>query len=424
MEFEMDVLAYIFSGLSLLMSIMLLLRLRTSLIGLVLYVPKLLAGALSLFWAMIGTIGAVLGGISGAYWSVLMGIVGVIVMIWYIWRCTRDHNGFDQAFGADWLDQISTDNAGNMLKSRWAWFSRMKAPAESSFERDIVFWTVPDTKRELLCDLWQPGEDSASGLAIIYLHGGGWSIADKDTFTRPIFRHLVSQGHVVMDVSYRQFPEVDFFGIIGDVKYAIAWMKANASRFGISPEKIVLAGGSAGGHLALLAAFTPEHPDLTPGEINNVDLSVCGVISYYGPSDLSAMHQHQVLNTPELKDEILKPLTPESTLKRIESGRVDIFFGGRPDDVPDMYQLFSPISHVNPDCPPTLVFHGKDDLLIPADLTPTLYTKLVEAGVPAVNNLFPCTDHGFDLMVPQVNPASQSALYDVDRFLALITNTN
>ena len=95
-----------------------------------------------------------------------------------------------------------------------------------------------------------------------------------------------------MDVAYRLCPEVDIYGMIGDVKRAIAWMKANASRYGVDPEKIVLGGGSAGGHLALLAGYTPQHPELTPEDLKSADLSVCGVISYYGPTDLLAGYQH------------------------------------------------------------------------------------------------------------------------------------
>ena len=62
---------------------------------------------------------------------------------------------------------------------------------------------------------------------------------DKDFQTRPFFRHLVAQGHTVMDVAYRLCPEVDIYGMVGDVKRAIAWMKTNASRYGVNPEKIV-----------------------------------------------------------------------------------------------------------------------------------------------------------------------------------------
>jgi acetyl esterase/lipase len=63
--------------------------------------------------------------------------------------------------------------------------------------------------------------------------------------------------------------------------------------------------------------------------------------------------------------------------------------------------------------------------LQPWEPTCTLYTKLVESDLPAINVLFPWTAHGFDLLLPpQINPAAQSALYDVDRFLALLANKN
>ena len=87
-----------------------------------------------------------------------------------------------------------------------------------------------------------------------------------------------------------------------------------------------------------------------------------------------------------------------------------------------MYELASPVTHVNPGCPPTLLIQGDKDLLVPVDATCALYTKLVEAGVPAINVVFPWTDHAFDLLLPQVSPPAQSALYDVDRFLALLFN--
>ena len=70
-------------------------------------------------------------------------------------------------------------------------------------------------------------------------------------------------------------------------------MKSNASRYGVNPDKIVLGGGSAGGHLALLAVYTPQHPELTPDDLNGADLSVCGVIFHYGPTDLLAVYQHE-----------------------------------------------------------------------------------------------------------------------------------
>jgi acetyl esterase/lipase len=136
-----------------------------------------------------------------------------------------------------------------MVQKRWTWLLRMKAFPEPVWERDIPYWKIPGTDRELLCDIWRPVDGNVYGLAVIYIHEGAWFIWDKDTYTRPFFRHLVAHRHTVMDISYRLCPEVDIYGMIGDIKRAIAWMKTNASRYGVNPVKIVLGGGSAGGHL-------------------------------------------------------------------------------------------------------------------------------------------------------------------------------
>jgi len=342
------------------------------------------------------------------------------MMLWYVWRCTRDHKGFEKAFGSGWEDQIPPQQAERMVKRRWSWFLRMKVSPEPAFERDIPFWTVPGTDRQLLCDYWHPADGNVSGLAFIYFHGGAWSIGDKDTFTRPFFRHLVAQGHTVMDVSYRLCPEVDIYGMVGDVKRAIAWMKTNASRYGVDPEKIVIGGGSAGGHLSLLAGYTPQLPELTPEDVRSADLSVCGIISHYGPTDLLAVYQH----TNQYRTVGLPPVpigeNPDYNKNMRDAGRLDILLGGHPQDAPDMYQLASPVTHVHPGCPPTLLIQGNHDVVCPVDATCALYKKLVESGVPAINIVFPSTAHGFDLLLPWINPAAQSALYDVDRFLALM----
>ena len=417
----MIVLAYILSGLALLMSLLLLIRTKSP-TGWFVLIPKLTAGALSPIWAVLGTVGAVIGWVYQSFWSVPLGIIGAGLMIVYVWRCTQNHNGFEGAFGAGWSDKIPPEQTRNMAKKRWALYLMMKASPRTLFEHDIPFCTVPGTDRQLLCDIWRPGDDNVSGLAFVYFHGSGWWIGDKDFGTRPFFRHLVAQGHTVMDIAYRLCPEVDIYGMIGDVKRAVAWMKANASRYGVNPEKIVIGGGSAGGHLALLAGYTPGHPELTPDDVKATDQSVCGVISYYGPTDLLACYQHtnqQVfVNLPPVS------IDPDSSKNMRDAGRLDTLLGGHPQDVSDMYQLASPITHVHPGCPPTLLIQGKQDLFVPMDATCAHYTKLVESGVPAINIVFPWTDHAFDLLLPQVNPAAQSALYDVDRFLALLLNNN
>jgi acetyl esterase/lipase len=413
----MIILATILSGISLLMSALFLVRPTVRLL-MMLFLP-LVASALSPIWAIMGAVGAVLGWVSGAPWAVLMGIISAIVMSLYIWGCSRDHKSFDKAFGVGWKDQLLPKQVQHMVKRRWSFILRMKASPEPHLERNIPFWTIPDTDRQLLCDIWRPASVYVSGLAYIYMHGSAWAIGNKDMLTRPFFRHLVAQGHTVMDVAYRLIPEVDIYGMVGDAKRAVAWMKANADRYGVDPEKIVLGGGSAGAHIALLAGYTPEHPELTPQELNGADLSVCGLLTYYPPTDLAAGAKRY---NNERKPSV--PLGTKGDPKNpmLYAGRLDILLGGYPEDVPDMYRLACPTTHVHPGSPPTLSFRGDRDCLNPKDGNQELYAKLVESNVPAIDVVLPWTEHGFDLAFPQINPAAQSALYDVDRFLALLLN--
>src|SRR5215217_4505041 len=94
--------------------------------------------------------------------------------------------------------------------------------------------------------------------------------------------------------------------------------------------------------------------------------------------------------------------------------------GGTPETVPDRYALFSPITHVQPGSPPTLLIQGKDDVIAPVSATNLLYEQLVAAGVPAANIVFPHAEHGFDLVLPRWSPAAQTAWYYQERSLALM----
>jgi len=417
----MKIMAYLLSGLSFVMSFFLLFKLKFP--RAVFILPfKLTASALSPLWAVFGAVGAAIGWATQAVWAVPTGIISAGMMTWYVWRCARRHDGFERAFGAGWPERILPEQAQRMVQKRWSPYLKMKTYPAPAFERDIPFYEVPGTDRQVLCDVWSPADGDVSGLGYIYFHGSGWFTLDKDFGTRPFFNHLAAQGHTVMDVAYRLCPEVDIFDMVGDVKQAIAWMKRNASRYGVDPNKIVLGGGSAGCHLALLAAYAPQQPEFTPQELEDVDLSACGVISYYGPSDLRAGYERYTTKMIENRPAVPIGTKMDPVEGRDYAGRLDILLGCHPQESPEVYELASPINHVHPGCPPTLLIQGEQDMLVSPDETRALYTKLVEAGVPSVYVNFPFTEHAFDLLLPQVSPPAQSALYDVDRFLALLLN--
>jgi acetyl esterase/lipase len=295
-------------------------------------------------------------------------------------------------------------------------------------ERDVVFAAVPGTDRKLLADLYSPPAGvTPTGLGFIYLHGGGYSAFDKGGPTEPWFRHLAAQGHMVMDVAYRLIPETTVPEMQGDVKRAIAWVKHNGVRYGVDPEHIVLGGGSAGSHLALLAAYAPYHPLFTPEDVRGADLTVRGVVGYYNAGDYRLESKPNVKRTP-LEQILVGPLTSifevfaGSEIAVDDTGDWDpnLFLGGPADEWPELYRQVSPIVHVGPTAPPTLQIVGEHDVYGGSRSAAALHARLLAAGVPAVELRLPRADHAFDLFLPEISPTAQTAMYDVDRFLALL----
>jgi acetyl esterase/lipase len=363
----------------------------------------------------------------------LTAMLGAVAAVRDVRRVTAPHRGFARAFGVEWERAIASEQQTGMLRRRWTW--HLPAAPEPRWQRDVPFWILPGIDRRLLCDLWQPPRGVASsGLAVVYLHGSAWYLLDKDFFTRPFFRHLAGQGHVVMDVAYRLYPETDMLGMVGDAKRAIAWMKAQGPEYRVNPERVVVAGGSAGGHLALLAAYTPREGMLTPDDAGDADLSVRGVISCYGPTDLRAYYDHTRQNIWSHPGQATEAHPPGPLIRRVLGtsyerlglgkagvpGAMEPLLGGTPEAVPDRYALFSPSTHVQSGSPPTLLIQGKDDVIAPVAATNLLFEQLVAAGVQAVNIVFPHAEHGFDLVLPRWSPAAQAALYHEERFLALM----
>jgi len=115
----MIIVAAILSGLPLLMNI--LFPIKFKVINIV-FIVRLSVVALAPIWAVMGAAGALLGWVSGAYWTIPMGIIGAGMATWYVWRCTWDHKGFAKAFGVDWKDQIHSEQIKHMVQKRWTWF--------------------------------------------------------------------------------------------------------------------------------------------------------------------------------------------------------------------------------------------------------------------------------------------------------------
>jgi acetyl esterase/lipase len=409
-------------------------RPRSGTLRVLLWIPKSLAEAITPFTSLLGAFGSVGGLVFKDVFAALGGFLGFVVSLRHVVRVTAPHKKFDRVFGEGWEALIPAIPRERMLKARWS--PKLPVPPRVPWERDVTIGTNVDCGEPIWADIWKPLEGVApTGLGVIYLHGSGWHFCDKDLRTRRFFSHLAGQGHVIMDVAYTLAPKTHLRGMVSDVKQAIAWFKAHHDKYGIDPERIVLMGGSAGGHLAMLSAYTPNDPAFQPEDMK-VDTSVRAVISFYGPADL--IHQHDYLRSSFKK-------FPDGSTR---AGRVLVsvwerwgkrsrfvpsyggfveprnilpnVVGGTPEEKLEEFRLGSPLYHIGKHCPPTLLLQGTHDF---AGIYPDacrFHRALQEAGVPAILVEFPNTEHAFDILFPSRSPSTQAAIYDVERFLYLV----
>ncbi|MBK9053709.1 MAG: alpha/beta hydrolase [Chloroflexi bacterium] len=387
---------------------------------------KIVAGSMTPVLALFGAIYTLLGWRRRDWLVVLTSLVGTVLALRHVAQVTAPHEAFDRAFGPYWRGDIPMKLRKRLRPRRFT--PAPFAPRDYFFQRGLTLGYNSESGDAILADLWTPPPDvDPTGLGIIYLHGSAWHYMDKDMGTRPFFAYLTGQGHTVLDVAYTMAHKSRLPGMVGDVKQAIAWFKLNAAALKVNPERIILWGGSAGGHLALLSAYTPNHPKWQPANLD-VDTGVRGVVSYYGLTDLAAT-QHLLAEMPDLptyqqqavvnmmRKVRLLPLDGEfvSTAELVPH-----LLGGALADMPELYDDSSPIRYVGPHCPPTLLINGAHDFAVEVSQHQRLHGALVAADVAAAHIEFPLTDHAFDLFFPAINPAGQSALYDLERFLALL----
>jgi len=404
---------------------------------------KVSVSALSSVFIFLGLLTLLVGLATGKTLIIFLGAYVTLVYLQHFFVVTRPPeptSGFEQAFGKNWKDQILPEQQRHFLPHRRV----LKLPTlpNPQLENDIVYSTVPDTEYNLLCDIVKPpAMIKPSGLAFIFLHGGAFYTMDKNYRTEELFRQLAAQGHVIMDVAYRRAYETDLMGMIQDVKRAIAWMKDNAGRYSVNPERIIVGGGSSGGYLALMSAYTSTDPRFTPLELKGKNFSCAAVIAEYPVSDLEALYYHtNEENTSGSKNSGSKKKSPTEIpywLMRIigkdfyrlgidkgidKVGTISLLMGGSPYNCPSTYTFFSPFTYVNSKCPPTLLIHGNHDIMSPVKSTCLLYEKLIQQKVPAILHILPQTDHAFSRFLPKIAPAAHNLFYDIERFLALIAS--
>ena len=244
------------------------------------------------------------------------------------------------------------------------------APPKLTIDQDLAYSKLGS--RELKLDIARPAEGDGPFPAVLVIHGGAWRQGNKAD-VRPILPQFVEHGYVAVSPEYRFCPQDAFPAQIHDVKAAVRWLKVNAKKYRIDPDRIGAMGFSAGGHLSLMLGLTSPNDGLE-GDVSAgaPDSRVKAVVNYFGPTDLAAK---------DIPD-ICKPWVKD-------------FLGGSPQDRPDAAAKASPLTFVSKDDAPVLTFQGTKDSLVPYTQAIKLAEAMNSAGVPGRVELILGADHGW-----------------------------
>lgn len=245
-------------------------------------------------------------------------------------------------------------------------FSSVGFAADPASEPDIVFASPGGT--DLKLDFVRPAGDGPFPL-VVGIHGGGWVMGSRKEFAEAQVL-LAKAGYAVASVQYRFAPKYQFPAQLDDVTAAIRFLVANAKKYKLDPDRIGLAGGSAGGHLALMAGFTPAK-----------EYKIRCILNICGPTDL-----RDFVSTKS-GDAALK------SASKFDSAGLLAALIGTADRKDPKYAAASPITLVTKDSPPVLTFHGTADQLVPVSQAEALHAALKKAGAKEKLVKFEGGDH-------------------------------
>ena len=221
--------------------------------------------------------------------------------------------------------------------------------------------------------------------AVVDIYGGAWQRGQPGDDAR-FDSYLATRGFAVVAIDYRHAPQFQFPAQLDDVETALRFLASHSGDYNFDGNRIFVCGRSAGGELALLAAYKPD------------GVPVRGVISFYGPTDMTRGYYDKPV--PDVID-------VQSVLRT--------YLGGTPTEKPDAYLGASPVHFVRPGLPPTLLIQGGRDHIVKSDFATELYEKLQANGDHASLVLLPWSEHAFDFVFPGLG--NQICLPYVDDFL-------
>lgn len=223
-------------------------------------------------------------------------------------------------------------------------------------EKDLAY--VKDGHERQKLDLYVPNQGEGPFPVVVWVHGGAWRGGSKDG-RGPIFA-LLAGKYAYASINYRLSEHAQFPEQIRDCLAAVRYLRANAAKWNLDPERIAAAGASAGGHLVALMGTAADHEEfLTLGEHRDVSAKVNCVLNWYGPADFEG---------PGI------PITSETS-------SVALLLGGSVQDNREKARAASPVTHASAGDAPMLIMHGDADEIVDFRQSELLLKALQNANV-------------------------------------------
>lgn len=243
--------------------------------------------------------------------------------------------------------------------------ARAQAPGKPegvTIERDVEYGRAGD--RPLKLDAVLPAKTPEKPLpAIVFVHGGGWRAGDKAGGVGQVARLVATGNYAGFSVGYRLSGEAIWPAQIHDCKAAIRFIRANAKKYHVDPDKIGVWGSSAGGHLVSMLGTSGDVKELegANGSPEHSSRVAC-VVDFCGPADFLLGGKVQGGKEPSA---------------------VTLLLGGTIEEKQDAARQASPITYVSMDDPPFLIVHGTNDVTVPFEHAARFHEALKKAGCDA-----------------------------------------
>jgi acetyl esterase/lipase len=243
-------------------------------------------------------------------------------------------------------------------------------PHDVTFDRNVEYANPDD--QHLQMNIARPKSGAGPFPTILCIHGGGFRAGSREGYNQLCIT-LAQHGFVAATMSYRLAPKFQFPAAVHDTKAAVRWLRANATRLNIDPNRLGVTGGSAGGHLAQFLGVTAGVKDFEGTENPGYSSSVNCVVNFYGPSDFT-----------------------KSYGKSVDAHEVlPLWLGGNLETARLRHIQSSPLNWVTPTAAPTLLIHGTEDKYVNYEQAIWMRDRLAACGAEVELLTLDGAGHGF-----------------------------